>query len=134
MQWNLFQFHYFFSLEVGAGCAVVLVEAEAVLVDVIEDGDEHCHTSKEEQRVGPEGTPAQVPVEQTARTEDGEGQGNEQANATVEGVDGVVAKGAQHADGHQQAEEARNEKGDVVKLLFHHFNLRFDDFLDKPSA
>ena len=54
--------------EVGARCAVVLVEAEAVLVDVVEDGDEHAQTRNEQECVGPEGTPAQVPVKQAARS------------------------------------------------------------------
>ena len=53
--------------EVGARCAVVLVEAEAILVNV-EDGDEHAQARKEQEGVGPEGTPAQVPVEQAARS------------------------------------------------------------------
>ena len=101
------------------GCAIVLVEAEAVLVDVIEDGDEHAQARKEQDCVGPEGLPAQVPVEQTAHAEQGQGQGYEQTDAAVVGVDAVVAERLQERERHAQTEDAADELGRLVELLFH---------------
>jgi len=80
------------ALEFGAGRAVVLVEAEAELVEVVEDGDEHAEAGNHQQHERPDGQETEMPVEQAAGTDDAEGQCHEHTEAAVVGVDAVVGE------------------------------------------
>ena len=72
----------------------LLVEADAVLVDVVEDGDEHAQAGKHQDGEGPGGQKAEVPVEQATGTDDGENHSHEQSEAAVVGIDAIIAKEA----------------------------------------
>ena len=65
-------------LEVGVRVLGLLVETDAVLVDIVEDGNEHAQTSKHQDCEGPNGQEAEVPVKQATGTDDGENYGHEQ--------------------------------------------------------
>ena len=97
----------------------VLVEVEAVFVDVVEDGDEHAQAGHHQQGERPDGQEAEMPVEQTTGSYDSQAEGHEQAAATVTGIEGVVAEAAQQGKAHGDAEDAAHEEGGLVDLLFH---------------
>ena len=105
--------------EIGVWVLGLLVEADAVLVDVVEDGDEHPQTSKHQDGEGPGGQEAEVPVEQATGTDDGKNHSHEQTEAAVVGVDAIIAKEAQEGKRHDEADNAAHEEGCLVELLFH---------------
>ena len=113
------------ALEVGVRVLGLLVEADAVLVDVVEDGDEHAQAGKHQQGEGPDGLEAKVPVEQATSANEGQNRSHEQTETAVVGVDGVIAKKAQEGERHNEADDAADEEGCLIELLFH-----FVGFLD----